>query len=713
VSMDFLHDGVPLREMVAEWGGAGGARRPAAAASGDRQAAIAGLDHAQVLIGLLGHPNIRSKENVIRRYDHEVQGGTAVKPLVGVDNHGPSDAAVIVPITRNQLPITNNSFPLPTKAIALANGLCPQFGEIDPYLMAWAAVDEAVRNAVAVGADPDQVAILDNFCWGNPNLPDRLAGLVRCAQGCYDAAVAYQAPFISGKDSLNNEYSDAGGERHAIPGTLLISALAIVPDVAQAVTMDLKQAGDFLFMVGDTRGEMGGSHLVQIAGHGHVPDMDMGAPQPPEQPLKRYRALHAAIRNGLVRAAHDCSEGGIAVALAEMCLAGRLGAQVELMHAPRGYHADYISDSVALFSESLGRLIVEVRPQDADAFRALMSAAVVPHECFGVTGGETLLVNGRDGLPILELPVTEMEQAWRGASGEWRVASGDDAQTRRVAHPPTRKPAEPQMRHAPTPKILILHANGTNRDRDAALACTLAGGEPEIVHVNQLLAGERRLLDYHMLVLPGGFSYGDDLGAGKLWALDLRHRLGQDVDRFVAGGRPVLGICNGFQALVKAGILPGVIAPESGRPEAGGDGSVTLTFNESGHFECRWVYLQPNADSPCLFTKGIDELIYCPVAHGEGRLALAGEWVAAALQAGGLVALTYVTEDGSAAVYPANPNGSLFNVAGLCNAAGNVLGLMPHPEDHIFPWQHPQRSRGQGGLLGLKLFQRGIRAATS
>jgi phosphoribosylformylglycinamidine synthase len=247
----------------------------------------------------------------------------------------------------------------------------------------------------------------------------------------------------------------------------------------------------------------------------------------------------------------------------------------------------------------------------------------------------------------------------------------------------------------PTPRVLILHANGSNRDHDAALACELAGAQPEIVHVNQLIAGERSLLDYHMLVVPGGFSYGDDLGAGTLWALDLRERLG--IDRFAAEGRPVLGICNGFQALVKSGLLPGGEARK-----------VTLTYNASGHFECRWVYLQANAASPCLFTAGLTEPIYCPVAHGEGRVAVADAETEAALWSNGLVALTYTEADGSPASYPANPNGSVGSIAGLCSAAGNVFGLMPHPENHIFPWQHP---RCETAFDGLRLFRNGVRFA--
>jgi phosphoribosylformylglycinamidine synthase len=246
--------------------------------------------------------------------------------------------------------------------------------------------------------------------------------------------------------------------------------------------------------------------------------------------------------------------------------------------------------------------------------------------------------------------------------------------------------------------VLILHANGTNRDREAALACELAGAQPEIVHINQLLAGERRLLDYGMVVLPGGFSYGDDLGAGVLWAAELRLRLGEDLTNFAATQRPILGICNGFQALVKTGLLPG------GQLTA--HRTATLTNNASGHFECRWVYLQPNIASPCVFTQGLNELIYCPVAHGEGR------FISDAAQLDpNRVALTYVDLVDAEISYPANPNGSVLNIAGICNAAGNVLGLMPHPEDHVFFWQHPRWRRGEAGLIGLRLFEEGIRYA--
>jgi phosphoribosylformylglycinamidine synthase len=346
--------------------------------------------------------------------------------------------------------------------------------------------------------------------------------------------------------------------------------------------------------------------------------------------------------------------------------------------------------------------------------------ADVPHECVGVVGGEVLQVNGRTGEPLFTATVTELEEAWRGSviSNQYSVIGNQSSEAKR----PNRQSS---IVNRQSPKVLILHANGSNRDHDAALACELAGGEPEIVHMNQLLAGERRLADYHMLVIPGGFSYGDDLGAGVLWSLDLQHRLQEEMRAFVANGRPVLGICNGFQTLVKAGLLgaggrdcgQGAATAGRGPRLRAGERQVTLTFNEQGHFECRWVYLEPNPKSNNVFTKGLDRLIYCPVAHGEGRLMVADEATAVYLQQNNLITLTYAnpisrSEAAQSPVsYPLNPNGSVLNIAGLSNEAGNVMGLMPHPENHIFPWQHPRHHRGERGMLGLRLFENGLKNA--
>lgn len=262
------------------------------------------------------------------------------------------------------------------------------------------------------------------------------------------------------------------------------------------------------------------------------------------------------------------------------------------------------------------------------------------------------------------------------------------------------------------PSILILHASGTNRDAEAARACELAGGAPEIVHMNQLRSGERRFGEFDMLLLPGGFSYGDALGAGVRKALDLQVFFHEELHEFVESGKRVLGICNGFQTLVKAGVLPGEGKTQSakGKNESVSLRRVTLTHNASGHFECRWVHLAVEPGTAADFLRGINELIFCPVAHGEGNFQARDESTLARLESEKLIALRYVDADGNPArgSYPLNPNGSVADIAGICNTRGNVVGLMPHPEDHILPIQNPL---GGDGRLGLAIFREIIRNA--
>jgi phosphoribosylformylglycinamidine synthase len=262
------------------------------------------------------------------------------------------------------------------------------------------------------------------------------------------------------------------------------------------------------------------------------------------------------------------------------------------------------------------------------------------------------------------------------------------------------------------PKALILQARGTNRDPDVAEALTLAGADPQPVPLNELRAGKKQFADYQMLVVAGGFSYADALGAGKLLALDLNSYFNEEISKFVVSGKPVIGICNGFQALVKSGILPSQRIEN--REQRVVEANATLTFNAQGHFECRWVTLKP-VSQKCIWTKGLNELIECPIAHGEGNFQTSEFFPLSSFIDNDQIAITYVRADGSSANgdYPINPNGSILDIAGICNPQGNVLGLMPHPENHIHSYQHPNWTRGVQGRSGLTLFQNGVNYASN
>ncbi len=391
LDLHFLHEGTPRPVRKATW----------SAPKLSDPGAPAARDHEAVVLGLLAMPDIASKEWIVRQYDHEVQGRSVLKPLVGTRMDGPGDAAVLQPLETSR------------KGIAIGCGASARYGELDPGAMAEAVIDEALRNVVAVGGDPDRTAILDNFSWGNCEKPDRLGALVLASKACYRAAIAYGTPFVSGKDSLNNEYR-VGDRSIPIPPTLLVTALSICPDVARSTSMDLKRAGSRLYLVGTTRAEMGGSHYLALREHtgGVVPRPDLAVAP------KLFRALHAAIQSGAgtVLAVHDLSEGGLAVAAAEMAFAGDLGVHVRLASVPCAELASsHDPDSTRLYSESCSRFLIEVgggRASEFEAFFAGLPCAYVGD----VESAPRLVVEGVRGGRILDVPVDRLRSAHQSSA---------------------------------------------------------------------------------------------------------------------------------------------------------------------------------------------------------------------------------------------------------------------------------------------------------
>ncbi len=383
LDMEFLHQGRPQVEREAVW-------KPPRHKEPDFAPP---QDLGTALHKILGSWNVCSKEWVIRQYDHEVQGASVLKPLVGRNNDGPGDAAIIRPVLDSD------------RGVIVANGINSKYGEIDPYWMAASAIDEALRQIIAVGGSLQRVALLDNFSWGDVQQPEILGALVRAAQACYDMATVYETPFISGKDSLYNEF-EYKGKIISIPHTLLISAISVMEDVNRAVSMDFKVVSDLIYIVGTTQNELGGSEYFRISGFtgNNVPKVD------PYQGKKLMDRLSLATERRLVRACHDCSEGGIGVALAEMAFAGGLGATISLPNVPLGEPID--RDDFILFSESNTRFLVEVAPEHKDEFEGIMGGISLAN-IGRVTDSEILEVYGLDNRRLIAAPLGELKESWQ------------------------------------------------------------------------------------------------------------------------------------------------------------------------------------------------------------------------------------------------------------------------------------------------------------
>lgn len=387
LGMDFMHDGLPRLDLKAIWDD-----------QNVREDTIPEpAEHNTKLKDMLRRLNICSKEYVIRQYDHEVQGGSVVKPLTGESCDGPSDAGVVRPL----LDVMDG--------VVVSNGICSRYSDIDAYHMAANALDEALRNYVCTGGDPGHWAALDNFCWCDPvegpRNPDgayKLAQLVRANRALYDYTIAFSCPLISGKDSMKNDYIN-DNLKISIPPTLLVSAIGKIEDVTRAVTMDAKNPEDIVYLLGKTRNELGaGEYLASLGIIGSsVPEVD--APSA----LNRYKKLHEAITKGLIASAHDCSDGGLAIALAEKAFAGGLGIEADIAKVDT---EGKLTDTQILYSETASRIIITVRPENTKAVEALFDDDISRIGC--VTSDKRLKINGSYGI-IIDSNIDELKAAWK------------------------------------------------------------------------------------------------------------------------------------------------------------------------------------------------------------------------------------------------------------------------------------------------------------
>ena len=403
LSMKLMHEGIPTPLREAKWD----SEQAGGYASGKDEKKALPSEKVDVLKGLLGTPNIASKHWIVRQYDHEVQGGSAVKPLVGPCQDGPGDASVLRPKLESM------------KGISLSCGMGAQMSEKataagaakdgDSYWATLAAIDEAVRNAVCVGADPTHIAILDNFCWPGCDDPYLMGSLVRAAEACYDGAMAYKTPFVSGKDSLNNQFTTDEGVRYTIPQTLLVSAMGMVDDVRKCVTMDAKAAGNVLLLVGKTDSAMGGSSYCTTfednSRNMMIPRVDL------EVGPQTARTVAKLIENGLVKSAHDCSEGGLLIAAAEMAFAGRVGLDLDL----KGVASDEGLDvTAACYAETPSRYLLEVASKDIDAVVSSLREAGIAFGQVGLfTGHDRMAVSTEKDGQVMDVKLEDLVKAWR------------------------------------------------------------------------------------------------------------------------------------------------------------------------------------------------------------------------------------------------------------------------------------------------------------
>lgn len=636
-------------------------------------------DYGALLKVLLGRPNICSREWIQRQYDHEVQGTSVIKPFVGIHRDMPSDAVVIRPVYSSM------------KGLAVTQALNPFYGQIDTYHMVAVTIDESVRRLISVGGRRNCIGGVDNFCWpsiqydpkDNPDGRYKAAQLVRANLALADFCRAYGIPLLSGKDSMyvDGFLKGAFGERHKVSGlpAMQFTATTVVDNVLKCVTMDAKMPGDEVYVIGITGNELGGSEYYDLFGYVglNVPKVDVS------RLLPLYDTLEEAISKGLVSSCHGIYRGGLAIHAAFVAMAGWLGMELDLRKVPSN---ELTRNDHILFSESAGRFIVTVSPEKKGDFESLFKnrlGEVCEKSVRSV--GKILEVPlfrciGLNGSVLFEEKICDLKKAWSGK---------EESDPPSIEHFSLGKEIRPSLsRNGNRPLAVVLTGFGLNCDYETAHALEIAGARAVRIHLNDLIARPEWLKEAKIFVIDGGFSWGDDHGAGVIMGCRLRYQLGDELFEFAEKGGLILGICNGFQVLANLGLLPGSWTDPDGN-EKTFVREVALLTNDCGHFVDSWVWLKADSDSPCVFTQGIDTIEF-PVRHGEGKF-YTSEKVLQQLVLNHQIALRYARPNGDPAngEYPFNPNGSLLDIAGICDATGRIMGLMPHPEAFHHITNHP------------------------
>ncbi|RJR15813.1 phosphoribosylamine--glycine ligase [Candidatus Microgenomates bacterium] len=633
IDLDFLHEGLPKRQLVTT--------TPYVAEKNFEPTEKS--DFTQELLQLLSHANTGSFDFISQQYDHDVQGTSVLKPLVGRGQVN-SSVSVIKPLLQSD------------RGVAVSQSLFPRLTEIDPYYTALISIEAAVRQCVVYGSDPDQIALLDNFCWCDGKNPERLGQLKRACEGCFDAAVALKTPFISGKDSMFNDFNGFAKNGKPITisvlPTLLITALGIVPDVRRGVSFDFKTPGDHIYLLGQSWEYLAGSEYAQIV----QPDANT-IPRIPDLGKLKFllQKYHQALQQGYISASIAIERGGLSTALAKMAISGMLGFSVSVEKLLENVSAESV-----LFSETAGRILVTVEERFAEKFEQEMVG--IPWVRLGnVTASPEMHIFGSQKQPLINSRLQQTLHAYKSTS----ALTKEQPETLRLL--------------VQKPRALVIAGYGFNCESETSFGFETAGAESKIVHVNDLIAKKQKLSEFDIIAFPGGFSYGDDTGSGNAMALKIKNHLWDDLLEFVHKQKLVIGICNGFQVLVSLGLLPAL-------GEQYGTRQAALLSNSSANYVARFTDVKVSNDS--LWFEGIEELTL-PIAHGEGRF-FADAKTLQQLQEKNMIALRYT----KGAFYrfskkPVNPTGTLDNIAALTNETGTVLGMMPHPERALFFTQLP------------------------